>query len=84
MGVAFSSFKERPAIMKHIVPHDLVEMKSRTMTSLLIRMMIKSCLLPVSLNFEKNVVRFNFCMFVSVFICQFTEFTYDLDEHVQS
>ena len=60
MGVAFSSFKERPAIMKHIMPYDLVEMKSRTITSLLIRMMIKSCLLPVSLNFEKNVVRFNF------------------------
>ena len=35
-------------------------MKSRTMTSLLIRMMIKSCLLPLSLNFEKNIVRFNF------------------------
>ena len=61
MGVAyFPLFRDRPAIMKHILPHNLVEMKSRTMTSLLIRMMIKSCLLPVSLNFEQNIARFNF------------------------
>ena len=61
MGVAFfPSFRERPAIMKHILPHNLVEIKSRTRTSLFIRLVIKSCLLPVSLNFEKNIVRYNF------------------------
>ena len=35
-------------------------MKSATMTSKTIQLLIKSCLLPISFNLEKNVVRFSF------------------------
>ena len=42
------------------LPISLVRMKHRTMTSKVIQILIKSCLLPISLNYDKNVVKFYF------------------------
>lgn len=39
---------------------NLVEIKSKTVTNTFIRMMIKCCLLPISINHEKNLYQFNF------------------------
>lgn len=59
-AIHFPSFRKRPEILQHIMSHNLVEIKTKTVTSIFVRMMIKCHLLPISINREKNCYQFNF------------------------